>query len=108
MSRRHTRRVIRGRAFKQTLPNVDPNRPGSPDYARRHRQFSCDLPQGMKRVDIGAPIEAPGRTVQQVSEGEPQEPEGPVSAPSEPLPATPAPEPVERDWRKEYGLGSDV
>lgn len=108
MSRRHTRRVIRGRAFKTKLPNVDPNSPSSPDYARRHRQFSCDLPQGFKRIDNGAAVAAPGRTVQQVSRGEPKEPQVSASASAAPAPATPVAEPVERDWRKEYGLGSDV
>ena len=105
MSSRHTRRVFRGKAFKPRLPNVDPNRPGSPDYAKRHRQFSFEHLPGMRRVDIGSPVHSPGRTVQRVSQGNLQEPKAPVSAPAEPVPATPASEPAERDWRKEYGLG---
>jgi len=104
MSRR-PRRVITGRAFKTKLPAVDPNRPGSPDYAQRHRQFSCDLPQGMRRIDNGAAIDAPGRTVQQVSQGKPQEAEGTDSKPAAPVQSTFDPDPVERDWRKDCGLG---
>ena len=104
---RHQRRVFRGKAFKPSLPSIDPNSPSSPDYAKRHRQFSSEMLGGFKRIDIGAPPKAPGRKVEQVSQGEPQEPEAPQSAPAPttinlPQPA-PAPKP-EPDWRKDYGL----
>lgn len=91
------------RKERPALP--DPNCPGSPAYSERHRQFSCELPQGFRRIDSGSPIAAPGRTVQEVSEVRPQEPEGsPTESPAD-SPTPPATQPAQRDWRKEYGLG---
>lgn len=108
MSSRHTRRVFRGRAFKSKPDHADPNRPGSPEYTQRHRQFFFEHQPGMRRVDIGAPVHSIGREVRQVSQGKPKGAEAPASVPPAPAPSAPVPEPVERDWRKEYGLGSDV
>lgn len=84
-------------------PLVDMNRPGSPDYNQRHRQFSIEIAPGMKRVDVGARIDAPGRApAKEESAGEP-----PAVLPAEPK-ASPAPAQsgpmTERNWKSDYGL----
>lgn len=103
MSRR-PRRVFRSSLCERTSgPSVDMNRPGSPDYAERHRQFSLEIAPGMKRVDIGARIDAPGRA----TAIEERAGEQPAASPAKPV-ATPAPKPAgpitERDWKADYGL----
>ncbi|QZD86680.1 hypothetical protein [Qipengyuania psychrotolerans] len=49
------RRYIKPRPDRQQQTYVDPNKPGSPDYAFRHQQVSREIMPGMKRIDIGAP-----------------------------------------------------
>jgi hypothetical protein len=101
---RRPRRVRRS-GYRDLIsgPSVDMNRPGSPDYTQRHRQFSMEIAPGIKRVDVGAPIDAPGRAPAK------EERAGEQSAisPAEPQ-ATPAPAPsvlvIERNWKSNYGL----
>lgn len=103
MSRR-PRRVFRSGLRERTNgPSVDMNRPGSPDYAERHRQFSLEIAPGMKRVDIGARIDAPGRGVareERAGEQPAASPAKPIAMPA-PMPASPA---TERNWKADYGL----
>ncbi|GAB5351067.1 hypothetical protein TMRH483_02010 [Qipengyuania sp. 483] len=40
-------------ARKSERPYVDMNRPGSPEYAARHRTTSREIMPGMTRIDIG-------------------------------------------------------
>ena len=101
---RRPRRVHRaGYRDLTSGPSVDMNRPGSPEYTQRHRQFSMQIAPGMKRVDVGAPIDAPGRAPAR----EERSGEQPAVPPAEPQ-ATLAPAPsvlvTERNWKSDYGL----
>lgn len=84
-------RIIRPKLPER--PYVDPNRPGSPDYAQRHQQVSYEINPGMLRVDIGA------NSATSVQPDEPLHPE-PATTPT----ITPSLAPKERDWRADYGL----
>ena len=107
MTRGRPRRWFKGNTAKrQSQPDYrDPNRPGSPGYAERHRRFSYECLPGMRRIDAGAPISAPGvQMVEVVDDAEETPHERPDPAASrdelqEPLP------PPDRDWKGDYGLG---
>jgi hypothetical protein len=101
---RRPRRVHRS-GYRDLIsgPSVDMNRPGSPEYTQRHRRFSIEIAPGMKRVDIGAPTNAPGREpAKEECAGEPS-----AVLPAEPK-ASPAPAPsdpmTERNWKSDFGL----
>ena len=41
----------------EAAPGPDPYKPGSKDYAERHRETRRETPAGFIRVDLGEPIE---------------------------------------------------
>lgn len=97
-------RVIAMREVEPNEPFIDMNRPGSPNYAARHRQTSYGIGRGMVRVDYGAPAGAQAALAVPAEAPEPEEPKPSAdtgTVPSEPPPSSPGPEP---DWRKDYGL----
>lgn len=44
----------RSRPLAPNRPYVDPNKPGSPQYAERHRRKVTEIMPGMFQVDIGS------------------------------------------------------
>lgn len=85
------------RIFRPKLPEkpyVDPNRPGSPDYAQRHQEVRSEIMPGMLRIDIGCPSAPPIR----------REAEARPEPANKPTPTAPDGAPAERDWRDDYGL----
>lgn len=94
------------RAPRRPLPTYTPSRPGTPDYAERHREFVVQLPGGLTRIDLGEPCPAPGRVISQVAVEAPEEPAVTVSAPVETA-AVGQPAWPERDWRGDYGLSKN-
>ncbi|MBB3034744.1 hypothetical protein [Alteriqipengyuania lutimaris] len=97
-------RVIGPRQVENSEPYVDMNRPGSPGYDSRHREYRFGIGGGMTRVDYGAPVgaQAVAAVPSQAEEAPAEEPkpeqtENPQPSPSEPTGSEP-------DWRKDYGL----
>lgn len=46
-------RLIKAKLRNPHEPYVDPNAPGSPQYAERHRRKATEIMPGMTRIDIG-------------------------------------------------------
>lgn len=93
-------------ALRAVVNLPDPNSPNSPDYAERHVQHSFVTPEGLLRIDAGAPLAAPGREIAAL--GSPSEPEAEPACPpieTSVLPVQSSSNTPEPDWRKQYGLG---
>lgn len=97
-------RVIGPSQVDSSEPYVDMNRPGSPDYANRNREYRFGIGGGMTRVDYGAPAGAqavaavPCEADKAPKVGqELEQSDSPQPSPSEPTGSEP-------DWRKDYGL----
>lgn len=97
-------RVIGPRQVDTSEPCIDMNRPGSPGYANRHREYRFEIGSGMTRVDYGAPAGAQAVAAVPCKSEETPEARSELEQPNSPQPSASEPTGSEPDWRKDYGL----